>query len=223
MKKVLSILGILIVVAVMAIFGYVKYQNKETIVDLGNGWKSYHYNQTGITVKIPKDATVTKDYSYTKGAHGVFLSDGVIEMVVAQKMVVLQSTHDGNLAYKRNVKELREKVKKGVVKKYTEFGMKNGRKIRIKQTTKEKFCEFLIEDKVSFLRYTDDKFDGEKIYKLNKDITLIIPGYKRQHSVGIDMDLVHKQYPYLDEIPFKDRCEEYIKIIKPYILEIDNF
>jgi hypothetical protein len=57
LKKVL-----LSLVVVVAVFGLVWYlardRNQETIIDLGNGWRSYSHEKLGFTVKIPEDAEI---------------------------------------------------------------------------------------------------------------------------------------------------------------------
>lgn len=81
-KKILiASVSFFIFVAVLAGVVFVVAGNKkskETIVDLGNGWKSYSHEDIGITVKIPADAEVKagkegdkKDYfvaNFSKGS-----------------------------------------------------------------------------------------------------------------------------------------------------------
>ncbi len=57
LKKI--VLSLAVVIAVFGLVGYLmKNRNQETIVDLGNGWKSYSNEKLGFTVKISEDAEI---------------------------------------------------------------------------------------------------------------------------------------------------------------------
>ena len=220
-KRNLIILGIIILTTTVlagGLFWYNKYQNKETIVDLGDGWESYHHNKIGLTVKIPRDAIITVDQADTLWAHKVKFSDGIIDTIGSVKMVALHNTQDYNLTNQIDIAKLRKKVKDGAIKtRGTNFN-------NMIVDTKTRYYEVKFKNKIAFVKEVKRKKENQKQSSQINSITILIPGHKRQHNIVINTKILYNQYPYLNNmISSKQKINEYLKIVAPYILEIDNF
>jgi hypothetical protein len=85
MKK--SLISILVVSIIILTIGMTYwYKNNPTIIDLGNGWKSYSHPQIGFTVKIPSEAEVK--YAVLGDKNNIFsvsLSNGAFSSMRAVK------------------------------------------------------------------------------------------------------------------------------------------
>jgi hypothetical protein len=237
MKKILSILGILIIIAMMAIFGYIKYQNRETIVDLGNGWKSYHHNKIGITVRVPEDVTYDEGDIYGGtyktfyvGVFKITFSNGLVKSIGWEWIKPADKSQNREKVFQENLESFRRYYRTQKMPK--EESCLNddrvGKRCFIHQHKIGK--EIKIKNKTGFIKYDIKKCtecanckDGDNKCGIERYASVEIPGYKRSHFVSINTDLLYKQNPYLKDIPFEELGEEYVKLIEPYILKVDNF
>lgn len=88
MNKIISrkiVLSLFFVALVLLVSYYLlPSKNKETITDLGNGWKSYSHEDIGFTVKVPEDAEIEAGIAGNKNEQFVAdFSKGDIEYVRA--------------------------------------------------------------------------------------------------------------------------------------------
>jgi hypothetical protein len=233
MNKKLKILGVVLITAIIiggGFFGYIKYQNRETIIDLGDGWKSYHHNKIGVTVKVPEDAEQRKETMYIGNIFKIIFSSGLVKNIGSEWTNSADKFQNREEIFQDNLENFRRyyRTQKIPTEESCLNDDKVGKRCFIHQYKIGK--EVKVKNKIGFIQYDikectecanckdDDNKCGIEGY-----ITIKIPGYKRSHFVSINADLLYQQNPYLKDIPFEDLGEEYIKLIEPYILEIDNF
>jgi hypothetical protein len=230
----LKILGGVILIAltmgVIVIFGYTKYQNRETIVDLGDGWKSYHHNKIGMTVKAPEDAEQHKETFYISNIFKIVFSNGLIKNIGSGWIRTADKTQNKEKVFQDNLESFRRyySTQKIPTKEYCQNDDKVGKRCFIHQH--EIGSEIKIKDKIGFVQYDIKKCtecvdckNNNSECMIDRNASVEIPGYKRCHFFNINTSLLYKQNPYLKDIPFEKLGEEYIKLTEPYILEVDNF
>jgi len=222
MKKILSILGILIIIAMMAIFGYIKYQNRETIVDLGNGWKSYHHNKIGITVKVPENAIINRSYNDEHIIFSASFPKGLIRAVGVDRAYYGKWKNKREI-YEGRLMQYRNKAKEKVVEENTEYANFQGKKVKIGKIAREVFYDTKLNEKEVFIRHLDEQYeDNQNYYKPHNTLSFIVIAYGKNYFININIQELYKQNPYLNEVPFEKLGNEFVKIIEPYILRIDS-
>jgi hypothetical protein len=229
MKKILSILGILIVI-IMVIFGYAKHQNREIIVDLDDGWKLYHHNKIGITVKVPEDVEQRKETMYIGNIFKIVFSRGFVKNIGSEWTNSADKSQNREEVFQENLESFRRyyRTQKISTEEYCLNNNVVNKTCFVYRSKIDK--EVKIKDKIGFIQYDIKKCTecanctgNDNKCGIERYASIKIPGYKRSHFISINADLLYQQNPYLKDVPFEDLGEEYVKLIEPYILEIDNF
>lgn len=222
MKKIKKIgLGLMVVFVVVGLVGYLmKSKNKETIVDLGDGWKSYSHEELGLKVKIPEDAEIEyKVEGDKKCCPTARFSKGPISILRTGLY-----SYDSEKAYQKRLSENRERVsdESGV---WEDF--ESGRSRHI-------YREVLIDGEsafFSFKEYDITKRDKRRHRFIIDSVTIpsktgvFLLFFNTSESEG--QKCFYEVYPDLDTDDFSNenierKLQEHIKIIKSLIVSIDK-
>ncbi len=231
MKEIISQKNVLVLFMAIAVFGlvfgmfryYENNRNKETIVDLGNGWKSYLHEDFGITVKIPSDAELeSRVIGDKKNVSMMLFSEGSINAI---------TRHDDFGRGKSTMEQRLKGERRRVLELNKDKEIKKD-SLQWKKYTKET----KIQDKVAFVSFENGNNDVND-YSENKTPFFIneisIPGKTASYYIGIGWnqdytDKLYEKYPDIDKWGFSEeevekRMQAHIDIIDDLIISVDNF
>lgn len=205
-------LGLMVVFVVFGLVGYiVKSKNKETIVDLGDGWKSYSHEEMGITVKIPEDAKIRFERVSGKGyGRAAYFSSGPISKVSAVAREVANKKPIDISKYRKSS----EKMNMAESVFIEEFEI-NGRIAFIEFNSREDLC-FINRVSIVDVNRIIDIYFSRKFGGSNGRVLLL----------GRYPESFYSQYPELVITDFSDEnmkivAQEYIRLIKSVIISLD--
>lgn len=216
MNKTLLIITISIVAVCAALFfaNQICQKNKEQIVDLGNGWKSYSHEEIGITVKIPEDAEVKTETTGDKNeVFSAVFSKGDISKVGATR------------GYGIDDPDNLEKINEYYSGRCDENDKWSGNQYTISRGWCEKV---MIDGKIVVFKFS------EAIYKSKNRIELEIAGVnvlgeKRKHFILLNPDItsyseeITEEHSQFAEEEINNFEEEKIRLVKDLVLSINNF
>ncbi len=220
-KSIILSVSVLIVVVVLGVFFIIqKNKNVETIIDLGNGWKSYSNKEIGITVRIPADTETKyelegdkKEYPTTR------FSKGPIALISSTSF-----PSPGHTTYEEEVAKYRKKVEENSGAWRTSPRDKS-KGIESRDIDKE----IEIDGKTAFIQFTEKKNDGQNSHTFTVN-DLKIPGETQMNRVLFfsNTDNFYKQYPQLILEDFSDETleqnmQKHINVIKDLIISVDDF
>lgn len=230
-KILKTALFLFITAAVFSLIGYAMVnRNKETIIDLGNGWKSYSHEEIGITAKIPAESKIEYEIKGDKKCcpTAIFSKGSVVSI-----SSILYSHLPYN-TYEKQLKEYRKKISRSVDTGIILKEDKNTGEI----LERDLFKEITIDGMVAFIRFTEEKNNrkGTHHFFIN---SIIVAGKTRNHKMAFRQfingqfenkhpEVFYQQYPRLILKSFSDEdiersMQSHIDAIKDLIVSIDNF
>jgi len=211
----------LVVFTLVIIFSLTIYlvtnRNKETVIDLGNGWKSYSHEEIGVTVKVPIDAeTVFEKKGDKKERPSVDFSKGPIYSIYSVDPVP-------NYSKEREIEKNKNKI----------IDIKDRIMSLDNDIQKEIFYkEIKIDEEVSFVSFIERK--NKKRREHSFVVHLVeIPGNNRTKLISFGQlpydfpENFYKQYPQLLEGGFSNeeleqRMQDHIEVIKDLIIDVGD-
>lgn len=226
-KSIITISAILVVIAAIFVaYLYIeKNRNKETTVDLGNGWKSYSHENIGFTVKIPEDAEIEAGAIGDKNENFIAtFSKGDIKEIITMYCCGIGSSRDP-----KNIKDVHD---------YYDVHNDKDYEWTYLASTKENADfsrEIIIDNKVVTFDFSLSPFPQEG--DSNDALRLVarypqVLGKERLHAIrfkSIDTiipKLTEDGTPRSKEVINKDIEEfvnEKIELVKDLVISIDSF
>lgn len=204
---------------------YENNRNKETIVDLGNGWKSYTHEDIGFTVKIPEDAETKAGKMGEKNENfEAIFSKGDIEGVRAMGCCGMEDFGDPN-----NIDH---------VHKYYEVNNDKDYEWRYSSSSKDRKYfsrETIVDGRVIIFNFSLSPFSKEGSESNALRVVATDPyviGKERRHDIDLkSFDIIIPKIaedgtPRLKEEiekDIEDFVEKKIDIVKGLVISINNF
>jgi len=207
------------VVIVSLIIYLVINRNNPTIIDLGNGWKSYSHPQIGFTVKIPSDAEVVYEVGGEKRDYpGASFSKGQISHISTWTAMKYDGNNEEqNQHYLDFINYTDEKERE-----WRTYELNRGRSF---------LREFTIDNKQVLVR-----FEEEEIVDKENDVLLmftatniLIAGKTRLHRITLNPNdfitqiIVTPDHPHYTQEEIEEFIKKDVEKIKDLIISIDNF
>lgn len=216
LKKI--VLSLIVFVAVFGLVGYlVKNRNKETIIDLGDGWKSYSHEEMGFTVKIPADAEIEFEVKGDKkDSPWASFSKGPIASMRALTSYGVDAD---------NQEQINQFFK------HTGFSTEDETNWKISKNGnrgRSFYKEANIKNK-TVLIYLDEFENKEKSILKFQVKSVVVIGKTRKNTLFLDEDTfstkmpMTQEHPHFTEDEIKEFIQKYTKLIDKYIISIDNF
>jgi len=192
-------------------------RNKETVIDLGNGWKSYSHEEIGVTVKVPIDAeTVFEKKGDKKERPSVDFSKGPIYSIYSIDPVP-------NYSKQREIEKKRKDILKFKSEETNSDINKNERRFD---------KEFSVNGEIAFVYFFEEMNikKNEHYFSIG---SITIPGETRSSFISFHPLLFrlpenfYKQYPQLLEGGFSNeeleqRMQDHIEVIKDLIIDVGD-
>lgn len=223
-KKKISGL-ILIAITIIGLYFWFS-KPKETIVDLGNGWKSYNHSQNAFTVKIPSDAEVRIGRGGDKAEYLDFdFSEGPISgMVTWLGNAPWNEGLDTRTANKNHLEKFGYPV---LGEEKVRIGRRGMESVRFSREflIADNWVVVIFEKRAGKIKQGGDtrlSFEAEKLFIVskgeNKSYTIYLrPEYR------IKEDIATPEHPHYTQEEIEGFIEEYINQIEDLIISIDNF
>ena len=225
MKKfIITILSIVLFIAISITINW--YKNQPTIIDLGNGWKSYSHPQNVFTVKIPSDAEVEIEKIGDKRDKISFsFSEGPF---YGMNTWLGDTPRNKGLDTKTANKKHLEKFGHPVLgEERIRTGRWGGESVRSSR-------EFLIADNWAIVTFEENaqkskqgeettwSFKAERLFVVSKGKNKSYTIYLRPEYFKKEVIATPDRPPYTQE-EIEGFIDEYINQIEDLVISIDNF
>lgn len=211
----ISIIAACVALVLVFVLGLQKRQNKETIVDLGDGWKSYSHEDIGITVKIPEDSGTSAkkkgedkkdrfEATFTKGlilASGALFSGGMEDANNRDKIYLYYES----LGYSENEWNI----------------TKYGRDRRF-------YKDVVVDGKIVIFPFSEVENTEKKELKFSLESVHVL-GRERRHYLSLNQSYfavvkdMTREHPHFTEEEIENFTQEYINTVSDLIVSINNF
>lgn len=207
-------LGLMVIFVAVGLVGYfMKSKSKETIIDLGDGWKSYSHERLRFTVKIPGDAEIDAGIAGNKNEQFIArFSKGDIEYVRAY--YVGSGSHDNP-------------DDKEDVRRYFSGNYCKSWKYKSGTDEYQSWCEEVkINGKAIIVRFSEAIYESEM--KLSFDDPRVL-GKTEIHHISLKKEVTTnveqrtKEHQNFTQEEIGNFVKEKTELIKELVVSINNF